>query len=436
LDQVSFVQRVLAERRLIPSSSILTYPSPRPRLPEGAGSVKTIPRMVSACLNSIRRCAGARIAVLLLVAFASPPLPGATVEERLAELEKKVSELASENASLKQQLGAAKEGRAPVFVRPGGQETKLALGGFLQAHAEFGDAPDSRYTGIGDRFLARRARLYVTATFAEDFSVKLEADLSANTIGSTSGVRGQMTDGFVQWAKYPEASVRLGQFKTPFGYEQLASDTKIYTIERALPSDRLTVGRQVGAAVFGELAGKRVNYQGGLFNGNGVNTSINDNDAFMWAGRVAGSLVDGPVGGQPMKWTAGINALTSDDTGTFRGRRTGYGWDSQLVSGALDVWAEYLRQESDPRGGASTTAEGWSLLGAWRFDPKWQGVLRYETYDSDVRAAGTEADVWTLGLNYFIKADDLKLSLNYLLGDPVGAKQEQGRLIGRMQVIF
>jgi phosphate-selective porin OprO and OprP len=106
------------------------------------------------------------------------------------------------------------------------------------------------------------------------------------------------------------------------------------------------------------------------------------------------------------------------------------------VSGALDVWAEYLRQESDPRGGASTTAEGWSLLGAWRFDPKWQGVLRYETYDSDVRAAGTEADVWTLGLNYFIKADDLKLSLNYLLGDPVGAKQEQGRLIGRMQVIF
>ncbi len=42
-------------------------------------------------------------------------------------------------------------------VKPAGKETKLTLGGLVQAQGEFGDAGDSRFPK-DNRFLLRRAR--------------------------------------------------------------------------------------------------------------------------------------------------------------------------------------------------------------------------------------------------------------------------------------
>ncbi len=41
-----------------------------------------------------------------------------------------------------------------------------------------------------------------------------------------------------------------------------------------------------------------------------------------------------------------------------------------------------------------------------------------------------------LGFNDFPTSDDLKLSLNHLLGDPAGPPSDQGRLFACMQNIF
>jgi phosphate-selective porin OprO/OprP len=87
--------------------------------------------------------------------------------------------------------------------------------------------------------------------------------------------------------------------------------------------------------------------------------------------------------------------------------------------------------------GSDTEAEGWSILGSWQLVPKTlQAVLRYETYDPNRALSGDDTHLWTIGANYFIKGDDLKLSVNYLLGDPAGPLSDQGRLLGRFQVIF
>lgn len=63
-------------------------------------------------------------------------------------------------------------------------------------------------------------------------------------------------------------------------------------------------------------------------------------------------------------------------------------------------------------------------------------LVKYETFDPNRDLAGNSSDVWTFGLNYFLKGDDLKLSLNYLLGDAAGARDDQGRVIARMQLVF
>src|SRR6478736_4530852 len=73
----------------------------------------------------------------------------ASIEERLRALETKVGQLTQENSDLKKQLGVTPKG-APTVVTAAGKESKLSIGGFLQAQAEFGDAPDARFV-TGDR---------------------------------------------------------------------------------------------------------------------------------------------------------------------------------------------------------------------------------------------------------------------------------------------
>lgn len=374
------------------------------------------------------------LAVLALPAFAAP-----TVEERLSDLEKKVNALAAENASLKKELGYTKDGKPPTLVAPGGKETKLVIGGFIHANAEFGDVPDARWAGLSNRFLLRRARLNATATFAEDFLAKLEADFGANTLGASTAMRAQLTDGYVQWSKFSYANVKIGQFKTPFGYEQLASDTKTMTIERSLPNDRLTFGRQIGAAVSGDVVDKRISYSLGAYNGTGVNISTNDNDQMMWVGRVSGLAIDTKLGATSLKWSLGTNALRTRETGTgtaFSGVRKAYGVDTQLAVGQGDLWAEWLKNENTTTAGVTTKSDGYSLLAAYKVTPKWQGVVRYESYDSNTAIGNTTTTVWTLGVNYLIKGDDLKLSVNYLNGDQPNGFDDGDRLLCRVQLVF
>jgi phosphate-selective porin OprO/OprP len=367
------------------------------------------------------------------------------IESALARLEARLSETVSadelaptlkEYSDLTRALGW--DGKSPLpSVKPGGKEKSLALGGFIQANYEAGStAPDARFAGLNNRFLLRRARLAATGTFAENFSFKLESDFGNNSLSAKTGLSGQLTDAYVSWTKQPAASVRLGQFKTPFGYEQLLADTKILTIERSLPNDSLTLGRQIGAMLYGDVLEKRLSYSVAAYNGTGTNVGSNDNQKFMWVGRVNGVLAETKVGDKKLKLTAGADYFTTEDKGTFTGRREGVSFDTQLVYGPGELQAEWLQGERDPVTGTTTTARGWAMLGAYSFTPKWQGVVRFETYDSNKATGNTTTDLWTYGINYLLKGDDLKLSLNYLSGQQPSPAPQGDRFIGRMQLMF
>jgi hypothetical protein len=373
-----------------------------------------------------------------------------SVEERLNQLEKTVQDLKKENTDLKSQLGW--DGKAPlVVVKPGGKENKLKVGGYFQGHFETGDAPDARFAGIEDRAFIRRARLNVSGSFKEDFDFKIEGDFGANSLSEQTGYRAQVSDAFVNWNKYEIANVKFGQFKTPFGYEQLAADTRILTIERSLPNDRLTDSRQIGLGVSGDFFKKRLGYSVGAFNGSGVNNSFNDNESFLWAGRLSGVAFEGQVADRDTRVAVGVNALTTRDKGiskpglgfpgnSFTGRRSSYGIDAQVKWWWFGLEAEYLLGHFEPANRVpydDFDAEGWSLAATAEVWPKrLQAVVKFETFDPNRDTVGTSSDVWTFGLNYFFKGDDLKFSLNYLLGSAAGARDLQGRLLARMQVVF
>ncbi len=348
-------------------------------------------------------------------------------------MEARLGTLSSENAALKQQLDSVAKKQGEPVATPAGKEKKLSIGGYIQVQGETGDAPDSRFP-VNDRILVRRARLTVKGSFAEDIDFTFQSELGNGNMSENKDYRGQLTDLFIRWKKFDFATVQVGQFKTPFGYEQLIPDTKNPFVERSLPSDKLTLSRQIGAMVSGDFLDERLSYSVGAFNGNKVNNGGNDNENFLTVGRVSGV----PVKTKSLTVSAGANVFTTDDAaGASAVQREGYGLDVQFKAGRLDGAVEWLSVDSNPASGASGTADGWAAhVGYMVLAEKLRAGLRYETYDPDTRVSDDESENWTLGLTYFLKGEDLKFSLNYVLGDPAGALSNQGRLLAQAQVIF
>ncbi len=386
-----------------------------------------------------------------------------SVEDRLKLLEDRLDQTQKENAELKKQLGFSEKSPL-VVVKPKGKLQNVTIGGYIQGNAEFGDAPDHRFDGINDRFLLRRARLGVQGTYAEQFDFKLEADFGNNSISGKTGYSAQLTDVFVNWNRYDFANVKIGQFKTPFGYEQLLPDTKILTVERSLPNDMLTLSRQIGLGVSGDFLDDRLGYSVGMFNGNGVNNGFNDNNEFQYVGRVSGTPLKTKIAGQDASIGLGLNGFVSNDDSLklsnfgfdstpggsldnlFTGTRRGWAVDAQMKVGPFALYGELFQSFFDAESGNSPTTTlddefnsvGWYVMGAYDILPKkLQAIARFESFDPNTDIDGNSTDVWTFGLNYFLKGDDIKLSANYLIGDSATSDREwEGRFLSRVQIVF
>lgn len=355
-------------------------------------------------------------------------------------------------------LHAAAWAQSADPAEPAERTPTLTLGGLLQVQLDGGDRGDSRFTNGNDRFYLRRARLNATGTVLADLDFRLELDL-AGGLSNTSALRAQMTDGFIHWDRYPAANLRAGQFKTPFGFEQLFSDPRLTTIERSLVNDRLTAGRQIGAQAGGDLLARRLTYAVGAFNGNNVNNNFNDDDRFFLAGRLAGVPWQGRLGGGAAAWSLGGNAFSSRDANvslpdlgfdstpetadgddTFSGERTGLGLDTQLAAGPFELWAEYLRVRFEPDSALSRgrfAAHGWYGQGSCFVMPnRLQIVLKYETFDPDSRADAGATDTATAGVSWYLKGHDAKLMVNYLRTDAPAPAGVQNKVLARLQLVF
>jgi phosphate-selective porin OprO/OprP len=388
------------------------------------------------------------LVTLFVTLLGVPALLGQSVEERLAKLEREVRELRTENAQLRQQMegGASAAAATPAppappqpqaaaqEIRPAGKESKLLVGGFIHAQAESGDRPDTRFGDENDRVFLRRARVNVQGSFPEHFDFKAEMELGGNSLGSATGLRLQATDVYTQWTRHPFAQVRIGQFKTPYGYEQIFSDTKLLAVERSLMSDRITIGRGLGVQLAGDMG--PVSYAAGAFNGNGTNVTINDDEGFLAVARV--SATPWKRGGND-RWSIGVNGYRGEDRSApvapelgfsgnaFAGTRRAWGADSQLIAGKLELWTEILRARFDPASGETRDLKGWYAAGGWLLTKRIQAVAMYDTLDAPLDDVRT----WTVGANYFIKGHDLKLQLNLMHTD-----DDQTRVTARLQTLF
>jgi phosphate-selective porin len=360
------------------------------------------------------------------------------------------------------------EEKKPIFVVPGAGELKLTLGGLLQTQYEGGDvfAFEGRFgsAAIDDRFRIRRARIQVTGEFAEQFDFKLEGEFAQSDValtvrdptGRTLGSNSTRTafgglDLWANWHQFPEFQIKAGQYKAPFGLEQISPDPKLYTAERSQVTSALTPERQVGIEIWGKPfthvfpeQKDLLTYWVGMFNGNGRNITINDNDEYMFAGRIESQLWKDKIAEQDSWVKLGANGLHSHDAsgtvlspaGTLRvnsdgslstftaptaAERNGYGFDAAFHWGPFDLIAEYLSERYEGRtlsGIVPTfgdfTAEGYYVQGSYFIIPnKLQFVTKYEHFNPG-QVISDNLDSITGGLNYYIHGDDIKLMANYI----------------------
>lgn len=335
----------------------------------------------------------------------------------------------------------------------------IRLQGYVQAQAEFGDATDTRFPA-NDRMFVRRARLYATAAVARDWEIRLMFD-GAPGLTPRRDVPATLTEGYVRWKRYPAAMLQVGQYKSPFTYEESHAASQLIAIERSLVVDRLKPTRQVGILMSGTLRGDRLRYGVGAFNGTGAGTNANDNENFLYTSRVSLRPVAGQWRGADVAWDVGASGLTTRDGGApfapdfgfdadpiatgldhlFAGKRDAYALDSQLRWGRAELWAEYVNAHFTPDDAIPVRdfrSDGWYVLAAFYAMPqRLQFVARVETFEQARLNAPGEIESLFAGANYYLsRSHELKLQGGYMMSRRADIHDTAHRLLLRAQAMF
>ncbi len=136
----------------------------------------------------------------------------------------------------------------------------------------------------GDGFGVRYIRAYVDGSFFSDINYRVQVEINGSP---------HIKDFYLEWAKYKEISVKIGEFKRAFTFENPYNPWDVGTGDYSQAVKKLAGmgdrcgeasmgGRDFGLQVQGDLfpigddKHRLVHYQLGLYNGNGINKTDNN----------------------------------------------------------------------------------------------------------------------------------------------------------------
>ena len=161
------------------------------------------------------------------------------------------------------------------------------LGGYAGIHYRFtAHRPQDNARTLPDSWFVRQLRPELSGTVYKDFDFRIVLDIpTGNGLAATpTPVTGTVQDAYIGWKYYPEASIRVGQLKEPFGQEQTTPDRYLNFDERS-QGDRFVPARDIGALIYGKLFDGILGYEAGYFNGNGRGLT-DSNKGKEFAGRL------------------------------------------------------------------------------------------------------------------------------------------------------
>ncbi len=272
-----------------------------------------------------------------------------------------------------------------------------------------------------DSFAARRVRLTLAGDIVKNLRFKLTAELAKTPT---------LLDAFGEYEPSASLGLRFGQFLVPFSLESLTSVSDLDTVNRALVTEKLapgrdigTQGRDVGLAVYGKAS--VFEYSAGLLNGSGANKADANEHKDL-----AGRFLVRPTGGVSLGVSLyrGRQSASAEAPTTVRDRE---GVELAVARGPATLRAEYIHGQD----GAFSRSGGYVQAGYYFLKDKLQGIAKFDTLDLDRSRAGGRTDVWTAGINWIIQGKN-KLQVNYERRRPESGDGTVNALLAQFQINF
>lgn len=297
---------------------------------------------------------------------------------------------------------------AALLVLPACAQLKLKeiasvpqFGGYLVGRAQY---TNDRTSKNGGGFDLRMVRGYVKGTILKEWNYYIQLEYSGAP-GVDKGVR--LLDAYGEWKRFPEFSVKFGQMKRVFTFENPYSpwDTGFGNYSQLVQklagmSDRVgehsSGGRDAGIVVQGDLFPAEdhrwLHYQVGVYNGQGINHSDENKQKDVIGGLWVSPTKELQIGA--FGWTGRYtrNNVTVDRN------RMAYGIKYE---GDWTVRAEYATSQGGKTDNrfAATRADSWYVsVGA----PLCKKLKAYAVWDvyRDEKTSDTQNALYTLALNY------------------------------------
>jgi len=290
------------------------------------------------------------------------------------------------------------------------------------------EAPgDNRYS-----FRIRRAKTKFQGWFYHPW---LEYELQMNWPGVAGSNTGALLeDANLNWDVTKgerHFMVKVGQFKVPFGQQELTSSGSQQFVDRVLAASEYFRGRDRGVQVWGQFANK-LEYRAGMFDGNGVTRSVNDNAAFQYDLRLRWQ----PNGAVPLGTSSGpLNSETDFDSKRADKPLYAFGasFESQDTSNVLpdpannlksDLWnfdavfkyrgffatGELITGKRRPQSGESFHTSGWFVQGGYLIVPDtFEIAARYASVDPSDLVDLDKAEELGGAMSYYYNKHNFKI---------------------------
>jgi hypothetical protein len=284
-------------------------------------------------------------------------------------------------------------------------QTTVRFDGYLQPRSEMVD--DSAV------FYLRRARIGLQGQAASWADYRLLTEWRSGAASTVS-----LLDAYVQLTDRRWTFV-LGQSKTPFSSGFLQNEYETEMPELPMVVDVLAPNRDIGAKA--EYRGvRRVLFQGGVFNGEGMNRTSNSNRKLLLLARAVVTLEGGFQIG-----AAGGTEENEDYLGA----------EGAYTNRNIELRGEYIKRNVGA--GTGITAAGWYVFGGYtRPRGRWQLVGRVEQFDPDDSNAGDRVMRITGGAQWLLRGDNVKVQTTYTIENEETGSIPNNRVVAQLQLRF
>ncbi|MEE8411812.1 MAG: porin [Acidobacteriota bacterium] len=168
-------------------------------------------------------------------------------------------------------------------------ENTLRIGARIQLRSTL---EDPEIGSSRTSFRVRRLKFKLSGRVLGQVDYKIQANLAGGSV--------TLEDALLVYTKKPLLRLWAGQGKIFFGRQNLTSSGHQQFVDRSIVSNVIEAARDQGVALIGQNTHKTFEYQIGVYNGNGINASSNDDDHLQYTGRV----VFTPLGEYPAEESA------------------------------------------------------------------------------------------------------------------------------------